>query len=115
MKKQLISLLVGSGVSSSLKYDILTKDISDLNDFKNVCSLIMLDLIGINVAKEIKCINDKCKYTNKLKTFIKRKIGIFDIKDENLFVLADMYVKGICYKDNDLKTYQLWKEANYGN
>lgn len=115
LKKQLISLLVGSGVSSSLKYDILTKDISDLNDFKNVCSLIMLDLIGINVAKEIKCINDKCKYTNKLKTFIQRKIGIFDIKDENLFVLADMYVKGICYKDNDLKTYQLWKEANYGN
>lgn len=115
LKKQLISLLVGSGVSSSLKYDILTKDISDLNDFKNVCSLIMLDLIGINVAKEIKCINDKCKYTNKLKTFIQRKIGIFDIKDENLFVLADMYVKGICYKDNDLKTYQLWKEANYGD
>lgn len=115
LKKQLISLLVGSGVSSSLKYDILTKDISDLNNFKNMCSLIMLDLIGINVAKEIKCINDKCKYTNKLKTLIKRKIGIFDIKDEDLFVLADMYVKGICYKDNDLKTYQLWKEANYGD
>lgn len=115
LKKQLIFLLVGSGVSSSLKYDILTKDISDLNNFKNMCSLIMLDLIGINVAKEIKCINDKCKYTNKLKTLIKRKIGIFDIKDEDLFVLADMYVKGICYKDNDLKTYQLWKEANYGD
>ena len=115
LKEQLKSLFVGSGVSSSLKYDILTNDISSLNSFKNMCSLIMLDLIGINVAKEIKCINDKCKYTNKLKTLIKRKIGIFDIKDEDLFILADMYVKGICYKNNDLKTYQLWKEANYDN
>lgn len=115
LKEQLKSLFVGSGVSSSLKYDILTNDISNLNSFKNMCSLIMLDLIGINVAKEIKCINDKRKYTNKLETLIKRKIGIFDIKDEDLFVLADMYVKGICYKDDDLKTYQLWKEANYGN
>lgn len=115
LKEQLKSLFVGSGVSSSLKYDILTNDISNLNSFKNMCALIMLDLIGINVAKEIKCINDKRKYTNKLKTLIKRKIGIFDIKDEDLFVLADMYVKGICYKDDDLKTYQLWKEANYGN
>ena len=114
-KELLKSLFIRSCVSSSLKYDILTNDISSLNSFKNMCSLIMLDLIGINVAKEIKCINDKRKYTNKLKTLIKRKIGIFDIKDEDLFILADMYVKGICYKNNDLKTYQLWKEANYDN
>lgn len=115
VREQLISLLVGSSVSSSLKYDILSTDISNLNTFKNLCSLIVLDLIGVNVAKEIKYINDKFEYTSTLKTLIKRKIGIFDIKDEDLFVLADMYVKGICYKENDLKTYQLWKGANYGN
>lgn len=115
LKEQLVSLFVGSCISSSLKYDIFTKHISNLNNFKNICSLIILDLIGVNVAKEIKYINDKCKYTSTLKILIKRKIGIFDIKDEDLFVLADMYVKGICYKDNDLKTYQLWKEANYGD
>lgn len=115
LKEQLMSLLVGSRVSSSLKYDILISDISNLNSFKNICSLIIFDLLGVNVAKEIKYIIDKREYTKIVKKIIKRKIGIFDIKDEDLFVLANMYVKGICYKDNDLKTYQLWREANYGN
>ena len=114
LAEQLKLLLMKCNVRSCLKYEILTSNIFDLDGIKKVCSLILLDVIGPNLAKEIRHLNDIHEYTIALKSMIKRKIGLSDIKDEYLLVLADMYVKGICLKDKDLKTYQLWKGVNYG-
>lgn len=114
LREHLKSLLIKCNVRSSLKYEILTSNIFDLDSIKKVCSLIFLDVIGLNLAKEIRHLNDVHEYTITLKSMIKRKIGLSNIKDEYLLVLADMYVKGICLKDKDQKTYQLWKGVNYG-
>lgn len=115
IKNKLLLILSEANVRSALKYNILT-DLTQGNiNLQDITSMLLIDIVGINVAKEIKHINQINKYTETLKLFIKRKLGLTNIADKELVKFADMYIKGICLLDNNLQFYKIWKEAFYGN
>lgn len=115
IKDKLLSILSDANIRSALKYNILTDLKQENINLQNIISMLLIDIVGINVAKEIKHINQINKYTETLKLFIKRKLGLTNIADKELIKFADIYIKGICLLDNNLQFYKIWKEAYNGN
>lgn len=112
-QNRLISILFDCHVRSSLKHEIITKKIFDIEELQNACALAFVDIIGTNIAKEADSFHFEyiCHYVLELQKLIRRKLGFTEIGSDELLMLADMYLRGMNIRDIDL--YKKWRKIYY--